>query len=48
MVSSILNTPYPPPDLLHPMAEKIQILPNTAQSKTEENLSATQPSAAQA
>ena len=26
MLSSILNTPYPPPDLLHPMAEKIQIL----------------------
>jgi hypothetical protein len=27
MLSSVLNTPYPPPDLLHPMAEKIQILP---------------------
>jgi hypothetical protein len=26
MLSSNLNTPYPPPDLLHPMAEKIQIL----------------------
>lgn len=26
MLSSILNTPYPPPDLLHPMAEKIQII----------------------
>jgi hypothetical protein len=26
MLSSILNTPYPPPDLLHPMAEKIQIV----------------------
>ena len=27
MLSSVLNTPYPPPDLLHPMAEKIQIVP---------------------
>ncbi len=26
MLSSNLNTPYPPPDLLHPMAEKIQII----------------------
>ena len=26
ILSSNLNTPYPPPDLLHPMAEKIQIL----------------------
>lgn len=29
ILSSILNAPYPPPDLLHPMAEKIQILPYT-------------------
>jgi hypothetical protein len=29
MLSSNLNTPYPPPDLLHPMAEKIQILSST-------------------
>ena len=29
ILASILNTPYPPPDLLHPMAEKIQILPST-------------------
>jgi hypothetical protein len=29
ILASILNTPYPPPDLLHSMAEKIQILPNT-------------------
>jgi hypothetical protein len=34
ILSSILNTPYPPPDLLHPMQEKIQILPAT--SKNEE------------
>jgi hypothetical protein len=32
MLSSNLNTPYPPPDLLHPMAEKIQILSNQNQS----------------
>ena len=29
MLSSNLSTPYPPPDLLHPMAEKIQILSST-------------------
>ncbi len=29
ILASIINTPYPPPDLLHPMAEKIQILPST-------------------
>ncbi len=46
ILSSNLNTPYPPPDLLHPMAEKIQILsgntsneistekPNTTNSTT--------------
>jgi hypothetical protein len=28
ILSSNLNTPYPPPDLLHPMAEKIQIISN--------------------
>lgn len=40
MLSSNLNTPYPPPDLLHPMAEKIQIISSTppaeAADKTEE------------
>ena len=36
MLSSILNTPYPPPDLLHPMAEKIQIVTSTPEpSKVE-------------
>jgi len=37
ILSSNLNTPYPPPDLLHPMAEKIQILSNASsnQSPTE-------------
>lgn len=37
MLSSNLNTPYPPPDLLHPMAEKIQILSanQTVAEKTE-------------
>jgi hypothetical protein len=33
ILSSNLNTPYPPPDLLHPMAEKIQILSNTSQNQ---------------
>jgi hypothetical protein len=37
MLSSNLNTPYPPPDLLHPMAEKIQIISSNqpAAEKTE-------------
>ena len=34
ILSSNLNTPYPPPDLLHPMAEKIQILSNMPQKQT--------------
>jgi hypothetical protein len=33
MLSSTLNTPYPPPDLLHPMAEKIQILSSTPKNQ---------------
>jgi hypothetical protein len=33
ILSSNLNTPYPPPDLLHPMAEKIQILASTPQNE---------------
>ncbi len=37
ILSSNLNTPYPPPDLLHPMAEKIQILSgNNQASATDE------------
>lgn len=55
MLSSNLNTPYPPPDLLHPMAEKIQIIssnpPAEAAEKTEETPEASaapaQPVAAQ-
>ncbi len=35
MLSANLNTPYPPPDLLHPMAEKIQIISSTAQNQPE-------------
>ena len=31
ILSSNLNTPYPPPDLLHPMAEKIMIISNSPQ-----------------
>ncbi|MCW4004651.1 MAG: hypothetical protein NWE95_12145 [Candidatus Bathyarchaeota archaeon] len=33
ILSSNLNTPYPPPDLLHPMAEKIQILSSTPENQ---------------
>ena len=33
ILSSNLNTPYPPPDLLHPMAEKIQIILNIPQDQ---------------
>ncbi len=33
MLSSVLNTPYPPPDLLHPMAEKIQIVATSPQEE---------------
>jgi hypothetical protein len=35
ILSSNLNTPYPPPDLLHPMAEKIQIIPATPPEKEQ-------------
>jgi hypothetical protein len=42
MLSSILKTPYPPPDLLHPMAEKIQILPTNSQSQSEKGESTEQ------
>ena len=39
ILSSNLNTPYPPPDLLHPMAEKIQILSgNTSKEPSTEKL----------
>jgi hypothetical protein len=34
ILSSNLNTPYPPPDLLHPMAEKIQILSGNVSNST--------------
>ena len=34
ILSSNLNTPYPPPDLLHPMAEKIQILSSNVSNKS--------------
>jgi hypothetical protein len=47
ILASILNTPYPPPDLLHPMAEKIQILPSTPkpEPKPEQTATPEQPSA---
>jgi hypothetical protein len=46
ILASILNTPYPPPDLLHPMAEKIQILLSTPkpQPKPEQTATPEQPS----
>jgi hypothetical protein len=34
LLSSVLNTPYPPPDLLHPMQERIQILPGSTESES--------------
>ncbi len=45
ILASVLNTPYPPPDLLHPMAEKIQILPNTSKPEPEKTAAPEQPSA---
>ena len=33
MLAANLNTPYPPPDLLHPMAEKIQIMQSAPQDQ---------------
>lgn len=41
ILASILNTPYPPPDLLHPMAEKIKILPSTPQAPSKPEQTAT-------
>jgi hypothetical protein len=41
VLASILNTPYPPPDLLHPMAEKIQILPSTPKPEPKPEQTAT-------
>jgi hypothetical protein len=43
MLSSNLNTPYPPPDLLHPMAEKIQIAANPAPDQTPPEKTETPP-----
>jgi hypothetical protein len=44
ILASILNTPYPPPDLLHPMAEKIKILPSTPKPQPQpEQTAATEP-----
>jgi hypothetical protein len=44
ILASILNTPYPPPDLLHPMAEKIQILPSTPKPEPKQTATPEQPS----
>jgi hypothetical protein len=35
ILSSILNAPYPPPDLLHAMAEKIQIMQANSQKQAQ-------------
>jgi hypothetical protein len=35
VLGSVLDTPYPPPDLLHPMAEKIQIISSVTPSKAQ-------------
>jgi hypothetical protein len=43
ILASILNTPYPPPDLLHPMAEKIQILSSTPKPEPEKTATQEQP-----
>ncbi len=48
MLSSILNTPYPPPDLLHPMAEKIQIIASTPPQPEQTEAPAEQPANPQA
>ncbi len=45
MLSSNLNTPYPPPDLLHPMAEKIQILSCAPQTQPPPEKPETPPAA---
>jgi len=47
LLSSVLDAPYPPPDLLHPMQEKIQILPQSSeqevsQPKQERNVESVQ------
>lgn len=33
LLSSVLDMPYPPPDLLHPMQEKIQIMPKSVENQ---------------
>ncbi len=48
ILSSNLNTPYPPPDLLHPMAEKIQILSNAPTKQTPEEKTEAPPASAEA
>lgn len=45
ILSSNLNTPYPPPDLLHPMAEKIQILSTQSSNQATPEKTETPPAA---
>ena len=37
LLSSVLNAPFPPPDLLHPMQEKIQILPKSTETEASQS-----------
>lgn len=48
ILSSVLSTPYPPPDLLHPMQEKILILPENGESETARSKEEEKPEAPQA
>ena len=48
ILSSNLNTPYPPPDLLHPMAEKIQILSNASSNQSQPEKTETTPATSSA
>jgi len=48
MLAANLNTPYPPPDLLHPMAEKIQIISPVPQAQNATEKPESQPQAAPA
>ncbi len=45
MLAGVLNTPYPPPDLLHSMSEKIKILPATEEQPSQPKKEATPPPA---
>jgi hypothetical protein len=46
IISSVLGAPYPPPDLLHPMAEKILIMQEKPQEAIPQEAPIPQPSVA--